>query len=52
WSIADIGDYNGDGRDDIVWHNTDGSLALWIMNGFSVTSQTIIAVVPTEWGLV
>ncbi|MBC7768659.1 MAG: VCBS repeat-containing protein, partial [Phycisphaerales bacterium] len=47
WSIADIGDYNGDGRDDIVWHNTDGSLALWIMNGFSVTSQTIIAVVPT-----
>ncbi len=52
WSIAGVGDYNGDGRDDIIWRNDDGTLALWVMNGFSVTSQHIISVVPTEWAIV
>ncbi len=51
WSIAQIGDFSGDGKDDIVWRHTDGTLALCVMNGFSVTSTSIIGVVPTEWEL-
>jgi len=52
WSIADVGDYNGDGRDDILWRNDDGTLALWTLNGLSVANQSIVAVVPTEWGII
>ncbi|MBV9053007.1 MAG: VCBS repeat-containing protein [Hyphomicrobiales bacterium] len=38
WSVAGIGDFNGDGKDDILWRNTDNSLVDWTMNGSQVTS--------------
>jgi ELWxxDGT repeat protein len=38
WSVAGIGDFNGDGNSDIVWRNSNGSLALWLINGNTVTS--------------
>jgi len=52
WHVEKIGDYNGDGKDDIIWRHDDGTVALWVMNGFSVSSAHIVAVVPTEWGLI
>ncbi len=52
WSIAQVGDFNGDGKDDLIWRHDDGTVALWVMNGFSVTSTVIIGVVPTDWGLI
>ena len=39
WSVAGIGDFNGDGVDDILWRNTNGSLAEWLMNGSTITSS-------------
>ena len=30
WSIAGIGDFNGDGRDDILWQHTDGTVTNWL----------------------
>ncbi len=30
WQVADIGDFNGDGYDDIVWRNDDGSFTNWL----------------------
>ena len=38
WSIAGIGDFNGDGNSDILWRNSNGSLNLWQMNGTTITS--------------
>jgi hypothetical protein len=26
-------DFNGDGKADLLWQGTDGSLAIWLMNG-------------------
>jgi hypothetical protein len=26
WQVAGVGDFNGDGRDDILWHNPDGRI--------------------------
>ena len=38
WSVAGIGDFNGDGNSDILWRNTNGTLADWSMNGSQITS--------------
>jgi FG-GAP-like repeat len=43
WRVTHIGDYNGDGRSDVVWRNAaDGSIAMWLINGAAVISQTTI----------
>jgi hypothetical protein len=42
WAVSDIGDYNGDGCDDILWQGPDGAFALWTLNGLSVTSAGVI----------
>jgi len=48
WKIAGIGDFDRDGRSDILWrHATTGQNAIWLMNGTSVMAGTaLIATVP------
>jgi ELWxxDGT repeat protein len=43
WSVAGIGDFDGDSRRDILWRNTSGELVEWQMNGASVTSSADLA---------
>ena len=33
WSLAGVGDFNGAGKDDILWRNTNGAVAIWEMTG-------------------
>ena len=35
WHAVGTGDFNGDGRSDILWQNADGEVAIWEMNGAS-----------------
>jgi Ca2+-binding RTX toxin-like protein len=37
WQIKTTGDFNGDGKTDILWQNTDGTPSVWLMNGTGVT---------------
>ncbi|GAA4160019.1 hypothetical protein GCM10022251_37350 [Phytohabitans flavus] len=33
WQVRFLGDFNGDGRSDILWRHDNGSLSIWYMNG-------------------
>jgi Ca2+-binding RTX toxin-like protein len=54
WDIIDAhGDYNGDGKSDILWRNSaDGMVALWQMDGTQIGVGAVLSTVPTNWGIV
>jgi hypothetical protein len=45
-------DFNGDGKSDIAWQDNSGNLALWLMNGATVTSSGGAGGIPVVWSLV
>ena len=38
WKAIGTGDFNGDGKSDILWQNADGQAAIWEMNGTNILS--------------
>jgi hypothetical protein len=32
WQIKGTGDFNGDGKSDILWQGSDGTPAIWLMD--------------------
>src|SRR2546423_1810436 len=48
------GDFDGDGKADLLWRNTtDGNNAIWLMNGSTVSATSVIqAVVDLLWTIV
>jgi hypothetical protein len=52
WSIAGVGDFDGDGRSDILWrHDATGQNLIWFMNGATLTSLTFLDTVPLAWSV-
>jgi hypothetical protein len=50
--MAQTGDFNGDGKSDLLWRDTGGDTAIWFMNGLSVASSGSIGNIPTAtWSL-
>jgi hypothetical protein len=41
-------DFNGDGNSDILWRNTNGSIALWSLDGTIVTPKFLGSLTP-DW---
>jgi hypothetical protein len=55
WKIVGVGDYNGDGRDDILWRNTDGTITDWLAspNGSAApNAANLWTAVPNDWKVV
>jgi phospholipase/lecithinase/hemolysin len=54
WAIAGTGDFNGDGKSDILWHDTSGNVAIWEMNGTTILNQatSFVANVGGTWSIV
>ena len=48
WHIVEVGDFNGDGQSDILWHNDNGALSEWLMNGTTIGQS----LTPTSNGAV
>ena len=49
WTIAGVGDFNDDGKADILWRHTDGRVAVWLMDGTVVSSMGMAGSAPTDW---
>src|SRR6185369_2959162 len=42
WKIIAARDFNFDGKDDILWRNSDGMTLIWFMNGATIASSQIV----------
>ena len=52
WHIASIGDFNGDGRDDILWRNDSGHFSNWLgtaSGGWQNNDANAASWAPTNW---
>lgn len=48
WTIVGNGDFNGDGRGDVLWRHDGGLTAIWNMNGASVSRSDAVAMSPAS----
>jgi hypothetical protein len=39
WHVEGTGDYNGDNKSDILWQSSDGTPAIWFMDGITFLSS-------------
>ena len=52
WHVEAIGDYNGDGRDDILWRHDNGTIIDWLgtaSGGFADNSGDLFTSIATQW---
>ena len=51
WRLAGAEDYNGDGRADILWQNTNGTVSMWQMDGSTVTASPVVGNLGSGWAV-
>ncbi|HEY9616867.1 MAG TPA: cadherin-like domain-containing protein, partial [Microcoleaceae cyanobacterium] len=52
WEIRGVGDFNQDGRPDLVWRNQSlGATGVWLMNGFDLITAIALPTVGGGWEL-
>ena len=52
WKVVGVGDFNGDGKPDLVWQHRDGWLSLWYMSGTNRLNAVYlnpVQVADPEW---
>jgi glucose/arabinose dehydrogenase len=49
WTISHVADFNGDGKADILWRNTNGATTVWLMDGGSVLTTVGLLGPDASW---
>jgi FG-GAP-like repeat/FG-GAP repeat len=49
WTVTHTGDFDRDGKADILWRKTDGAVTIWTMNGTTVTSTAGLTGADANW---
>ena len=52
WHVEGTGDFNTDGKTDIVLQNNNGAVAVWDMNGSAISQSGLLASPSTAWSVV
>ena len=55
WRVDGTGDFDGDGRDDVIWRNDNGTFTTWLGQsdgGFVFNDANSWTVLPTSWQVV
>ena len=51
WSVVGTGDFAGTGKGGILWRDTAGNTAIWLMDGPRIASSGSLGNVPTTWSV-
>ncbi|WP_437811126.1 FG-GAP-like repeat-containing protein [Sorangium sp. So ce1078] len=51
WQVQGVGDFDHDRRDDIVWRNTNGQVAIWLMHGAHFVGDLYPRQVDNSWAI-
>ncbi len=43
WQLAAVGDFNGDGNPDYLWHNANGTNGIWLMDRTGTSIESLVA---------
>ena len=51
YHVATVGDFNGDGKTDVLWTNSSHSVLMWLSSGNTFGQQSVGAY-PQDWAIV
>src|SRR2546427_9809157 len=51
WHVQGVGDFDGDGKSDILWRHDSGQVYFWEMDGLGIKNEGDVAhaPVPNDW---